>query len=100
LKTLQEMAAAIDRALPLCEVVAREPANLAARQALSEALTALADPSTLELCRQARAEIQGLCSFVHILARIARDCMMQPETPDPFMQFMIWSLSSPNSGRS
>jgi hypothetical protein len=85
------MAAAIDRALPLCEVVAREPANPVARRALSEALAPLADPSVVELCRQALAEIHGLCSFVHILARIARDCMMQPEAPDPFMQFMIGS---------
>jgi len=91
LKTLREMAAAIDLALPLCEAVSREPADLHARQALALALAALADPSTLELCQQTRFESQGLCGFVHILARIAHDCMMQSDAPDLFMRFMIGS---------
>ena len=91
MKTLQEMAAAIDRALPLCEVVAREPSDPAARRALSLALTALADPSTLELCQQAKAETRGLCGFVHILARIMRECTIQSDAPDRFMLFMIGS---------
>ena len=50
---------------------------------------ALADPSALELCQRTGAETRGLCGFVHILARIARDCMMQSDAPDPFMHFMI-----------
>ena len=91
MKTLGEMAAAIDRALPLCEVVAREPSDPGARRALALALAALADPSTLELCQQAKAETRGLCGFVHILARITRDCMAQSDEPDRFMQFMIGS---------
>jgi hypothetical protein len=91
LKTLQEMAAAIDLALPLCEAVAREPSDLGARRALARALAALADPSTVALCQQARAETRGLCGFVHILARITRDCIAQSDVPDRFMQFMIGS---------
>ena len=89
--TLREISAAIDRALPLCEAVSREPADLEARQALALALAALVDPSTLELCQRTGAETRGLCSFVHFLARIARDCMMLSDAPDPFMQFMIGS---------
>src|SRR4051812_8050830 len=91
MKTLQEMAAAIDRALPLCEVVAREPSNLAARRALALALTEMADQPTLELCQQAKAETRGLCGFVHILVRIMRDCITHPDASDRFMQFMIGS---------
>jgi hypothetical protein len=85
------MAAAIDRALPLCEAVAREPSDRGARQALTLALAALADPNTAELCQLAKAETRGLCGFVHILARIMRDCMTQSDAPDRFMQFMIGS---------
>jgi hypothetical protein len=91
LKTFWEMAAAIDRALPLCEAVVREPSDPGARRALTLELAALADPSTLELCQRAKAETRGLCSFAHILAKIMRDCMTQSDTPDRFMQFMIGS---------
>jgi len=91
LKTLREMVTAIDHALPFCEAVAREPSDPGTRQALTIALAALADPSTLELCQQAKAEIRGLCGFVQILARIMRDCMIQSDAPDRFMQFMIGS---------
>src|SRR4051812_5615246 len=85
------MAAAIDRALPLCDAVAREPGDLGARRALTLALAGLADPSTPEVCQQAKVEARGLCGFVHILARITRDCMIQSDKPDRFMQFMIGS---------
>src|SRR3954470_9772249 len=98
MKTLQEMAAAIDRAVPLCQVVARKPSDPGARRELSLALAALADPSTDELCQQAKAEIRGLCGFVHILARIMRECMIQSAAPDRFMLFMIGSKGARPAG--
>jgi hypothetical protein len=91
LKTLQEMADAIDRALSMCEVVARDPSDSGARRALTLALAALADPATLELCQAARPQTHWLCSFAHILATIMRDCMTQCDEPDGVMQFMIGS---------
>src|SRR5690348_3367477 len=87
------MAAAIDRALPLCEAVSQEPGDSDARQALMLALAAIADPSFLEPCRQSQPELRSLCFFVHIQATLLRDCMTRSDAPDHFMQFMIGSKS-------
>ena len=56
MKTLQEMAAAIDRALPLCEAISEEPGDCDTRQALTLALAPIGDESFLEPCRQAKPE--------------------------------------------
>jgi hypothetical protein len=91
MRTLQEMAAAIDRALPLCEAVSLTPADRDARQALTLALAAVADTSFVDPCQQARPELRGLCSFVNILAGTLRNCMARADEPDHFLQFVIGS---------
>ncbi len=91
MRTLQEMAAAIDRALPLCEAVFNQPTDRDARQALSLALAPIADDSFLEPCMRAQPDLRGMCSFVHIQATIARDCLTRSDAPDHFMQVIIAS---------
>jgi hypothetical protein len=91
MRTLHEMAAAIDRALPLCEAVSNQPADLFARQALTRALAGIADVAFLDLCEQAQPELRGLCTFAHMQANIARDCMIRSDAPDHFIQFVIGS---------
>ena len=91
MRTLHEMAAAIDRALPLCEAVSNQPADRDARQALTLALAGIADDAFLELSKHARPDLRGLCNFAHMQANIARDCMTRSDAPDQFMQFVIGS---------
>lgn len=89
MRTLQEMVAAIDRVLPLCEAVAKAPDDRAARQALAIAPAAIAANSFLEPCKSAEARIQGLCNFVHIQAILLRDCMARLDVPDQSMRLII-----------
>ena len=70
MKTLREFAAAVDRALPLCEALARTPDDRAARAALLAGLVVFADRSFPATCREASAEIRALCNLVHIQATI------------------------------
>jgi hypothetical protein len=91
MRTLHEMAAAIDRALPLCEAVSNQPGDRDARQALMLALTGIADEAFLDLCEHAQPELRGLCNFAHMQANIARDYMIRSDMPDHFMRFVIGS---------
>jgi hypothetical protein len=91
LKTLQEMAAAIDRVLPLCEAVSKEPGDNDARRALAQALAAIAAPSFLEPCCQSPSEFRSLCDFAHIQAILLRDCLVRTDAPDEVLKSMIGS---------
>ena len=91
--TLQEMAAAIDRALPLCEAVSKKPDDPAACHALYLALAAIADDSFVESYQQVPSALRSLCNFVHIQAMLLRDCMTRSDAPDDVIQFMIGSKS-------
>jgi hypothetical protein len=89
--TLHEMTAAIDRVLPLCEAVSRDPSNRDTRQALSLALAVIADESFLEPCTHAKPGTRGLCNFVHIQAILMRDCMTRSDEPADLINFIIGS---------
>lgn len=93
MRTLQDMTAAVDRVLPLCEAVANAPHDLDGRQALTPALAAIADPSFLEPCQEVEPELRGLCNFVHIQATLLSDCLRRSDAPDHFMKFMIGGKS-------
>jgi hypothetical protein len=87
--TLQEMVAAIDRALPLCEALSKAPADREARQALYLALAAIADESFVEPCQEAPSALRGLCNFVHIQAMLLRGCLTRSDEPGHVIQFAI-----------
>jgi len=70
MKTLREFAAAVDRALPLCEALVETPNDRASRGALHAALIVFADRSFPTGCRGASAEVRGLCNLVHIQATL------------------------------
>ena len=89
MQTLQEMAAVIDRVLPLCAAVSNQPGDHDARQALTLALAEITDEAFVEPCERARPELRGLCNFVHIQATIVRDCLMRSDAPDHALQSMI-----------
>jgi len=91
--TLQDMVAAIDRALPLCEAVAKDPDDLDARRALTVALAEIADESFLATCDQAAPAHRGLCNFARIQSMLLRDCMTRSDEPKPVVAFMIVSKS-------
>jgi hypothetical protein len=89
MRTLHEMAAAIDHALPLCEVVSNQPTDRDARRALTLALAPIADEAFVEPCERAAPPLRNLCHFVRIEAAIARDCLTRSNEPDETLQFII-----------
>jgi hypothetical protein len=92
-KTLQDVAAAIDHALPLCEAVSKQPDSSDARQALAPVLAALARASFLEPFEAAAPALRGLGNFVHIQAMLLRDCMVRSDAPDHVIGLMIAAKS-------
>jgi hypothetical protein len=93
MKTLQEAAVAIERALPLCEAVAALPDDLEARRLLSLALAPIADDSFLEPFERASHAVRGLGNFAHIQALLLRNCMVRLDEPDHVIGLMIVSKS-------
>jgi hypothetical protein len=93
MRTLQEAADAIDRALPLCEAVATQPDDREARRLLSLALAPIADDSFLESFERAPHALRGLSNFAHIQAMLLRNCMERSDEPDHVISLMIVSKS-------
>jgi hypothetical protein len=89
MRTLQEMAVAIDRTLPPCAAVSEAPTDSEARQALMRALAPLADESFLRPVEHASPHIRALCNFVHVQAILVLNCLALPMAPDHSMKLII-----------
>jgi len=90
MQTLQELAAAIDHLLLLCEAVAKAPGELGPRAALDVALAPLADRSFPQACRDAAQELHGLANMVHVQAGILRERLApRADEPPEFTAFLV-----------